>query len=290
MKHLLCLGLGFTAATLARQLSRKEWRISGTSRRRAGVEAMANRGVEGLLFDEMAVIPSSVTHILSSVPPSDDGDPVVRKFNADLARGFDWIAYLSTTGVYGDHGGAEVDEATPLTPASTRGARRVSAEQAWQPYHPHLFRLPGIYGPGRNQLESLREGTAKRIIKPGQLFSRIHVDDIAGVLAASMRKPDPGRAYNVADDLACPPQDVVAYAAELLGIAPPPEIPFESANLSPMAQSFYGESKRVSNARMKRELNYRLRFPTYREGLRDIFKNSPHLHVPPGSALPRTSV
>ena len=186
------------------------------------------------------------------------------------------MGYLSTTGVYGDHGGAWVDEATALTPNTERGQRRLAAEEQWLALHRdhglpvHVFRLAGIYGPGRNTLDNLRDGTAKRVVKPGQVFSRIHVDDIAGVLLASMARPNPGRAYNVADDEPCPPQDVVTFAAELLGLAPPHEIPFEDARLSPMARSFFADSKRVSNARIKSELGYSLRFPTYREGLKSL--------------------
>ncbi|MBG1232937.1 SDR family oxidoreductase [Aestuariivirga litoralis] len=258
MKHLFCFGYGYTAQALTARLDRSEWKVSGTNR---------------ASFETLQHLPADVTHVLSSVPPGPDGDPVVNKFATDLARGFTWVGYLSTTGVYGDHAGAEVDENTPLQPVSDRGARRVAAEKQWAHFNTHIFRLPGIYGPGRSQLDALREGTAKRIIKPGQLFSRIHVDDIAGVLHASLNTPNPSRAYNVADDEPCPPQDVVTYAAKLLGVAPPPEIDFEHANLSPMARSFYGESKRVSNARMKQELGYKLKYPNYRDGLEAILKS-----------------
>ena len=184
-----------------------------------------------------------------------------------------WVGYLSTSGVYGNRGGDWVDEESPLEPTTARGQRRLEAERSWLRLHSdfglpvHLFRLAGIYGPGRNTLLNLRDGSAKRIIKPGQIFSRIHVDDIAGVLAASMAKPNPGRVYNVCDDEPCPPQEVVEYAANLLGMSVPPEIPFEQAELSPMAKSFYADSKRVSNKRIKNELGYRLFYPNYREGL-----------------------
>jgi nucleoside-diphosphate-sugar epimerase len=190
-----------------------------------------------------------------------------------LSKQLQWVGYLSTTGVYGDRGGDWVDEESSLEPNTTRGERRLKAEQNWlklcndHGLPVHLFRLAGIYGPGRNQLLTVLNGTAKRIIKAGQIFSRIHVDDIAGVLTASIAKPNPCRAYNVCDDEPCPPQEVVEYAASLLGLPLPPEIPFEEANLSSMAKSFYADSKRVSNQRMKNELGYQLLYPNYREGL-----------------------
>ena len=277
MKHLLCFGFGFSAQHLAAILDRSEWRISGTSRSAEGVVAINRLGYEGLLFNELKSIPNTVTHILSSVPPDKSGDPVLRHFASSLtAQEFEWVAYLSTTGVYGDRGGALIDETAELRPNGERGQRRVDAEKQWQAIVNlplHIFRLPGIYGPGRNQLESVKDGTAKRIIKKGQIFSRIHVEDIAGILKASIAKPNPGQIYNVADDEPCPPQDVVSYACELLGVAPPPEIPFEQADLSPMARSFYADSKRVSNSRIKTELAYHLKYPNYRAGLTALLKN-----------------
>jgi nucleoside-diphosphate-sugar epimerase len=271
MNHLLCFGFGFSAQALAHRLDKTLWCVSGTSRSVEGVAAITAQGFEGVLFDELKSIPPSVTHIVSSVPPSADGDVVLQRFEGELAkRQFQWLAYLSTTGVYGDHAGAWVDEETPLTPNTSRGEKRVLAEAAWQKFSPHIFRLAGIYGPGRNQLETVKSGTAKRVIKPGQIFSRIHVDDIAGILLASIAKPNPGRIYNVADDEPCPPQDVAVYAAQLLGLEPPPEIPFEHANLNAMARSFYADSKRVSNARVKKELGYAFAYPSYKIGLRAL--------------------
>jgi nucleoside-diphosphate-sugar epimerase len=276
MKHLLCFGFGFSASTLAARLDRKAWRVTGTSRSNEGVAAIEAAGFEGVRFDQYTDIPRSVTHIVSSVPPG-AGDPVIEKFGAQLAKHrFDWVAYLSTTGVYGDHQGRLVDEEFPLTPNTERGEKRVTAEAQWLRLHQdhgvpvHVFRLAGIYGPGRNQLLTVRDGTAKRVIKAGQVFSRIHVEDIAGVMLASMARPKPGRAYNVADDEPCPPQDVVAYAAGLLGVEPPPEIPFEEADLSPMARSFFADSKRVSNARVKTELGYVFKYLNYRVGLKSL--------------------
>ena len=270
MKHLFCLGFGFTAEHLAKILPRDEWRISGTTRSAEGLAAMAAQGVEGFIFDQLHDIPKSVTHVLASIPPDEKGDPAVQRFADVLARSLTWIAYLSTTGVYGDRQGGIVTEESELNPTSDRARRRVLAESQWRPFKAHIFRLPGIYGKGRSQLDSLRNGTAKRIVKQGQIFSRIHVEDIAGILAASMARPNPGRIYNVADDEPCPPQDVVTYAAELLGVSPPPEVAYELANLSPMARSFYDDSKRVSNARIKSELGYELKYPNYRVGLKAL--------------------
>jgi nucleoside-diphosphate-sugar epimerase len=275
--HILFFGFGFSAQALARRLT--GWKVTGTSRTKEGAASITTQGHAGLVFSEMTEIPAGITHIVTSIPPDADGDPVLRKFSAELAtraKDFRWVGYLSTTGVYGDHSGAWVDETTPLTPNTDRGHKRLAAETAWLRLHQehglpvHLFRLAGIYGPGRNALESVREGTAKRVIRKGQIFSRIHVEDIAGVLEASIKRLYPGQAYNVADDHPCPPQDVIAYACELLGVTPPPEIPFEQANLSPMARSFFMDSKRVSNARVKQELRYRFQFPDYRVGLRSL--------------------
>ncbi len=262
MKHLFCFGFGFTAQHLAEILPRDEWRISGTSR--------TADGAGEFVFGELVEIPTDVTHILCSIPPNEQGCPAALKFRAQLQRPYKWIAYLSTTGVYGNHDGGWVDEDTPLTPNSDRARKRILAERQWQEFGAHIFRLPGIYGPGRSQLDSVRDGSARRIIKRNQIFSRIHVEDIASILAGSIAKPNPGRVYNVADDEPCPPQDVVAYAAELLGLNPPPEIPFDEAILSPMARSFYDDSKRVSNARIKSELGITLKYPNFRVGLRSL--------------------
>ena len=285
MNHILFFGLGFSARALAPRLAAKGWTISATSRSAEGAAAIAAKGYHGFVFDGSAPLPpqafDGVTHVVTSAPPDKDGDPVLRQHAGDFARRaaqFQWVAYLSTTGVYGDHAGGLVTEDTPLTPNTERGARRLDAETQWlelwrEAHLPvHIFRLAGIYGPGRNQLVSLLDGTAKRVIKPGQVFSRIHVEDIATVLEASMAKPDPGRAYNVCDDEACPPQDVVEYGAKLLGLPVPPDVPFEEAQLSPMARSFYADSKRVSNARLKSELGVRLAYPSFREGLGEIAK------------------
>ena len=225
---------------------------------------------------------ATATHLLISVPPDEFGDPAIDLYGEAIRRRhlkqpFRWVGYLSTTGVYGDRGGGWVDETSELAPTGERGRRRVRAERAWLELCEnaglpvHLFRLAGIYGPGRSALDTLRAGKAQRVVKRGQVFSRIHVADIAAVLEASIAKPDPGAAYNVCDDDPTPPDAVIAYAAELLGVEPPPEILFEQAELSAMAQSFYADNKRVSNRRIKEELGVRLLFPSYRDGLRALF-------------------
>lgn len=279
---LFCFGFGYTARAFARALQARGWQVRGTSRSADGCSAMERDGIASFLFDRNRPLAdvtgalTGVTHILSSVPPDRAGDAVLDHHAGDIAAlggGLDWCGYLSTTGVYGDHAGGRVDENTDLTPATDRGARRVAAEAGWcalwrdAGVPVHLFRLAGIYGPGRNALETVRAGRAQRIVKAGQVFSRIHVDDIATVLAASIARPNPGAAYNVCDDEPAPPQDVVSHACRLLGVAPPPVVPFEAAQLSPMARSFYSESKRVANDRIKHDLGVDLRFPDYRSGL-----------------------
>ena len=289
-KRLFCFGLGYSALTLVRKLTEQGWAVAGTVRSAEKAEALSTLDLGGtiqtFLFDrdrpleDAAAALAGTTHLLSSVPPDTAGDPVLDAHFQDIAalKDLQWIGYLSTTGVYGDRGGGWVDETDVLDPTGDRGRRRVQAERHWTRLYEesglpvHLFRLAGIYGPGRNQFRALREGTSRRIVKPGQVFSRIHVEDIAQVLAASMARPNPARAYNLCDDEAADPAEVVTYAAELLGIAPPPEIPFEAAELSPMGRSFYQDNKRVSNDRIKRDLGIALRYPTYREGLRAVLE------------------
>ena len=287
--RLFCFGLGYSARALIAELRHAQpgqWRFSGTARNPAAAED----GIEMQAFDGSAPLPQpgallAADHVLISIPPdagppNAGGDPVLRHCADVLARhrGLKWLGYLSTTGVYGDRQGEWVDEAAAIAPSHARGQRRADAEAGWldlwrrHGMPVHLFRLAGIYGPGRNALVSLRQGKAHRAVKPGQVFSRIHVQDLAAVLAASMARPDPGAAYNVADDEPAPPQDVVAHAASLLGIEPPPEVPLEQAGLSPMAQSFYLESKRVANGRIKQELGVTLRYPNYRDGLAALLR------------------
>jgi len=287
MPHLFCFGLGYSAQALIRRLDRRHWRISGTCRSEDVAAALRAEGIEVTLFDRAhpPAAPDAalagVSHILSSVPPDESGDPVLDGYGPALARLTDlaWLGYLSTTGVYGDRAGGWVDEASALTPTGARGRRRLAAEQGWlalwqQAGVPvHIFRLAGIYGPGRSALDTVRSGRAQRIVKPGQVFSRIHVADIAATLAASIARPDPGAAYNLCDDNPAPPDEVIAYAATLLGAKLPPAIDFDQAELSDMARSFYADNKRVANARIKRELGVILAYPDYRSGLAALLKD-----------------
>ena len=258
-------GLGYSAERLAVRLASQGWEVAGTTRDAEKMERFAARGWNRFVHAE-------ATHILISAPPGEAGDPFLPGFEAP--PGLVWAGYLSTTGVYGDRGGGWVDEESALQPTGGRGRRRVEAEAAWGALGLplHVFRIAGIYGPGRNALAAARAGRARRIVKPGQVFSRIHVDDIAAALVASIARPNPGSAYNLADDRPAPPAEVTEFACRLLGLKPPPAEPFEAADLSPMAASFYRDSKRVSNARIKAALGVRLRYPTYREGLRALYE------------------
>lgn len=274
-KTLLSLGHGYSAAFLAKRLLPQGWRIAGTTRDPDRFGEFHAQGITPLLWDREAILPwlENASHVLVSAGPTETGDPTLSLIKTDItaqAARVNWVGYLSTTGVYGDAKGDWVDESAPLSPATERGRRRVNAEAAWAaiPDLPlHIFRLAGIYGPGRGPFTKVRDGTARRIIKPGQVFSRIHVEDIAQVLEASMADPKPGTVYNLCDDDPAPPQDVIAHAATLLGVAAPPETPFEQAELSPMARSFYAESKRVRNDRIKSDLGVTLKYPDYRAGL-----------------------
>ena len=277
---LLSFGHGYSARALARRLLPRGWRVIGTTRSAEKAEALAAEGVEPLVWPgaDMGPALAAATHVLTSVSPDDGDDPVLRDLADDLAaaKHLVWVGYLSTTGVYGDRDGGWVDEDSPVDPATERGKARAAAESGWMALHRdhglplHIFRLAGIYGPGRGPFGRIRAGTARRIVKPGQVFSRIHVEDIAAVLEASMLRPHPGRIYNVCDDEPAPPQDVIAFAAELIGAPLPPEVDFETAELSPMARSFYSESKRVSNDRIRSELGVHLAHPDYRTGLRAV--------------------
>jgi nucleoside-diphosphate-sugar epimerase len=280
-RHLLCFGFGYSAQALVRALG-PGWSITGTSRGGEAPSASAGANVRCLRFDrdhplEPAAF-AGVTHVLLSVPPDEVCDPVFDRHRDDIAAipGLAWLGYLSTTGVYGNRDGGWVDESAELRPSGPRGRRRVAAEAAWldlwrtRNVPVHVFRLAGIYGPGRSPFDALRAGAARRIDKPGQLFSRIHVDDIAQVLMASIARPRPGAVYNVCDDEPAASADVIAHAAELLGVPVPPLVPFDGAELSPMARSFYADNKRVSNALIKREFGTALRYPNYRDGLAAI--------------------
>jgi nucleoside-diphosphate-sugar epimerase len=279
--RLFCFGYGYSAQALAGRLTSRDVVVAGTrtsppSEPEPGVTLAAYQGdapsaeVRGLL--------AGATHVLVSVPPDLEGDAVLRHFRDDIAAlpGLAWIGYLSTVGVYGDHKGAWVDEDSPTNPIHERSLRRLEAERAWLAFaeeanaRVEVFRLSGIYGPGRSVIDNLKAGTARRIVKPGQVFNRIHVDDIAAVLAAAIDKDTGHRIYNVSDEEPSPPEDVVAYAAELLGLAVPPAVPLEEAGLGAMAASFWAESKRVRNTRIRRDLGVELIYPTYREGLRAL--------------------
>ncbi|MEH0075923.1 SDR family oxidoreductase [Pannonibacter sp. Pt2] len=282
--RLFIFGVGYSSKAFVERIrSRCSW-IGGTTRSVAKAEQLKALGVEPFLFDGtqpgegIREALADATHVLQSIAPDEAGDPVLIHHGVDVAAARpQWIGYLSTVGVYGDHDGAWVDEDTPCRPVSRRSVQRVAAENAWLEFAAttelpvQVFRLSGIYGPGRNALINLRDGTARRLVKPGQVFNRIRVEDIAGVLEASLAQPRT-RIYNVTDDEPAPPQDVVTYGAELLGIQPPPEQDFATADLSPMARSFYGENKRVSNGRIKRELSYKFLYENYRVSLCDLIE------------------
>ena len=278
--HLFCFGLGYTARALARSLANDGWTIAGTTRTEARRAALAAEGIEAHLFGrdhplaDARELLDRATHVVTSIPPDEAGDPVLDHHQSDLRRApaLAWVGYLGTTGVYGDRGGDWVDETDPPAPTMPRTRRRVVAEGRWlaSGLPVHIFRLAGIYGPGRSALDSVRTGTARRIVKPAQVFGRVHVDDIVQVLRASIARPHPWAIYNVADDEPAPPQDVITHAAELLGVPPPPEIAYESAELSPMARTFYADNRRVANDRIKQELGVELRYPSYREGLQAL--------------------
>jgi nucleoside-diphosphate-sugar epimerase len=282
-RRLFCFGLGYSALALADALLVEGWSIAGTCHTAETLAALRDRGIAAHLFERgrplaQAVL-DSTTHLLQSIPPDEEGDPVLGVHGATLAQlpQLRWFGYLSTTGVYGDRAGDWVDEHSDLQPTGERGRRRVAAEVGWsrlahgEGLPLHVFRLAGIYGPGRSALDSLRAGTARRVIKPGQVFSRIHVADIVQVLRASMARPNSGAVYNVCDDDPAPPWEVIEHAAELLGIPPPPAVPFERAQLSDMARSFYDDNKRVRNDRIKQELGVQLRYSSYRAGLQALF-------------------
>ena len=275
---LLSLGHGYSAQALAARLVPQGWRILGTTRSADKAARLAALGVEPLIWPGAALGPAlqQATHILQSIGPDAGGDPVLNAHAENIAAAaphLRWVGYLSTTGVYGDHQGGWVDESTPLTPTTQRGRWRLRAEDQWRALAAetglplHVFRLAGIYGPGRGPFEKVRDGTARRIVKPDQFMSRIHVADIAQVLEASMARPAPGTAYNLCDDEPAPPEDVLLHAAQLLGLPPPPAVAFDQAEMTALARSFYSESKRVRNDRIKRDLGVRLAYPSYREGL-----------------------
>ncbi len=286
--RLFIFGLGYSARAFAEPLLRQGWRVAGTTRDEEKAYRLSVAGYDMHFFDRGRPLPDAAatlagaTHILSSVPPDEYGDAVIDHHGEDIAAlsGVSWAGYLSTTGVYGDREGGWVDEETPLAPVSQRSQRRCAAERAWSDLHRiaglplQIFRLAGIYGPRRNALLDRLSGKARSIDKLGQLFSRIHVDDIAGVLQASLQRPRPQRIYNLADDAPAASAEVLAFASQLLGMPTPPSVSFDEARLtmSPMQLSFWAENRRVRNDRIKAELGYRLLYPTYREGLQALLE------------------
>jgi len=266
-KTLLSFGHGYSAQELERQLNPKCWQVIGTSRDGAGAMQWPGTDVRPYL--------DKASHLLISIAPDCEGDPVLRALKDEILvrKGqLKWVGYLSTIGVYGDHQGGWVDETTPVNPLSKRSVERTKAEREWLALDlpVHIFRLAGIYGPDRGPFAKIRSGTARRIVKKNQVFSRIHVTDIAQVLIASMNRPNVGSIYNVCDGQAAPPEDVLEYAAQLLGMSVPQAEDFESADMTPMARSFYGESKRVHNNKITEELGVKLRYPDYQSGLRSL--------------------
>uniref|UniRef100_B0SY07 NAD-dependent epimerase/dehydratase n=1 Tax=Caulobacter sp. (strain K31) TaxID=366602 RepID=B0SY07_CAUSK len=282
--RLFVFGLGYVGQAFAEALIARGWSVVGATRDVDKARALRAKGIDTVDADDKAAMTTALTGVnavLITAPPTADGCPGLEAVIPALAaaQAFpDWIGYLSTTGVYGDFEGRWVFESSPLKAQSVEGARRVGAERDWQEVGRGMgltvttFRLPGIYGPGRSALDRLRAGEGRRIVKPGQVFSRIHLDDIVSGLLASLDRPRAGGVYNLCDDEPAPPQDVMEHAARLLGVAVPPDLPFNELGLSPATRRFYAENKRVSNALAKAELGWRPKYPTYREGLAAILK------------------
>lgn len=289
MSRLICFGLGYCAAELGRRLLPQGWTVAGTTAHPEKMHGLADQGFQPFLFAgdtapaDVAGAVKAATHVLLSIPPDAKSDPALAQFGDEIAGSpsVRWIGYFSTVGVYGDANGGWVDETTEPRPGTERGQRRLKAENGWIDLARRsgktlvIYRLPGIYGPGRSAIDQLKAGTARRIFKPGQLTNRAHVDDIATAVEASMDLAPGVHIFNVVDDLPAPPQDVIAYGAELLGVPCPPATDPADAALSPTARSFYIENKKVSNARMKAELGVKLAYPTYVEGLKAIAGLSP---------------
>lgn len=287
-KHLFCFGFGYCSEYLTSGLQQDGWRISGTTRDPEKRKELRSRGIQAHLFDfdvpllDPLYMMRDVTHILISTPPSEDGDPTFNIHAHDIQQlqNLEWVGYLSTTGSYGDRGGEWVDENTPPRPTTRRGSRRLKAEDQWLSLYKnyniptHIFRLAGIYGPGRSAIDSVRSGIARRIDKPGHAFSRIHVDDIVNVLLASIVNPKMGEIYNLCDDVPAPSHEVILYACELLGVQPPPLIPYDKVDLAPITQSFYADNKRVHNDKIKKELGVRLKYENYQQGLKACLEAS----------------
>ncbi len=281
-------GMGYSSRATARalhELRDPDIPIAGTTRSAEGAEAFADTNYRIHVFD--GKVPGATlgedlrkaTHVILSIPPDERGDPALLHHRAELdaAPDLEWICYFSTVGVYGDFGGAWIDEDAPTRPVNLRSRQRVEAEQAWRDYARgrgvplFIERLAGIYGPGRSAFDKLREGTARRIVKPGQVFNRIHVADIGRITALAAMARLEGT-FNLTDTEPAPPQDLVTYAANIMGVAPPPDSPFDTAQMTEMARSFYSDNKRVSSRRILAALGTELIYPTYREGLDAIWK------------------
>jgi nucleoside-diphosphate-sugar epimerase len=287
--RIFVFGLGYTATRLAHRLAAAGWHVAGTCRSGDKRERLAGLGGHVHLFNRDRPLDASgiatlgaASHILSSVPPDEAGDPVIDAHGDEIARsGAGWIGFLSSTSVYGDRGGDWVDEDSEPLPSTDRGRRRLAAEGAWltlwrEAGRPvHVFRLAGIYGPSRSALDAIRRGRARRVIKPGQVFSRIHVEDAVTALIASMARPRPGAVYNLADDLPAPSEAVIEHASALLGVAPPAAVAFAEADLPPTGRDFYADCRRVRNDRIKRELGVTLAAPDFRTGLASILAGEP---------------
>ena len=286
--NLFVFGIGYTAGHYLRHHAGPFDTVAGTVRSTEKIERLRDDRIKAWRFDPPEADPAIASRLeeadalLVSVQPGRDGDPVLARFGDAIAAAprLERIAYLSTIGVYGDHGGAWIDETTRPVPESERGRHRLAVENQWLALGARLgkqvvvLRLAGIYGPGRNTIEDLRDGSARRIMKLDQVFNRIHVDDIGRAISSALMKDGVGGTWNIADDEPAPAPDVVAYGAKLLGLEPPPLIPFAEADLSPMARSFYGANRRVSNRAMKEGLGVMLGYPTYRDGLTELVRDA----------------
>jgi len=290
-RTIFCFGYGYSCDYLGHALMQQDgWHIAGTTRDEERRDILKGRGIDAHIFDDnapltdVALTLKDVTHILISTPPGSNGDPVFLAHGKELAHlpNLQWIGYLSTTGVYGDRDGAWVDENDEVQPTSQRGSRRQNAEQQWMSLYNdhglpvHIFRLAGIYGPGRSALDTLRAGVERRINKPGHAFGRIHVEDIAGTIMASINNPQAGQIYNVCDDQPAPSHEVIEYACQLLGRSLPPMVNFEDADLAPITRSFYMDNRRVKNDKIKQELGVNLKYPNFRAGLEGCLAAEQH--------------
>lgn len=290
-QKLFCFGYGYTGDYMGHALQDSEgWIVAGTTREQEKRDQLRARNIEAHLFDYHVPLPDpssalkDTTHLLISTPPDDDGDPTYLAHAQDIVNlpNLQWVGYLSTTGVYGDRDGEWVDENTEIRPSTKRGSRRAMAESQWMSLHEshglpvHVFRLAGIYGPGRSALDSIRAGIARRIDKPGHTFSRVHIEDIVQTLLASMARPNPGAIYNVVDDMPAPSHEVIDYACHLMGRPSLPLVPFDDADLAPITMSFYSDSRRVKNERIKQELGVALKYPDYEAGLRGCMDAEQH--------------